>query len=184
MQRHARGKCARLYALTACGLLQKLSNGKCFMKYLLIIAISIVSLFVQACEAQPKLPTSMPDDFHLRLTENKAGTRTIYITQNELVVISGSGFHNHKSERFTVSRDEVEKIYASLIENKIDQIKQAPKTNWGDEPSSEYKLEIRYKTNYLWLKKNPPAMTSEEQIRFDNISLAVSDFAEKRKLDK
>lgn len=152
--------------------------------YLLITLISIVSLFVQSCEAQPKLPKSMPDDFHLRLTENKAGTRTIYINQNELVIISGSGFHNHKSERFSISRDEVEKIYAILFENKIDQIKQKPKTNWDDEPSSEYKLEIRYNTNYLWLKKNPPTMTSEEEIRFDNISRVVLDFAEKRKLHK
>lgn len=152
--------------------------------YLLIIAISIVSLFVQACEAQPKLPEEMPEDFQITLTENVTERRTVYIRNSELIVNSGSGFHNHKSEKYAISREEVERIYTVLLENKIDRINQKPKTDWGDDPKSEYQIEVRYNTNYLWLKSNPPTLSAEENIRFERLRLAISDFAEKHKMEK
>jgi hypothetical protein len=147
------------------------------MKYLLITLISIISLFGQACQAQPKLPKELPKDFQITLTEQLTVSRSIYIGNNELIVSTGSGIHNHKTERFAISREVVEKIYAVLLENKIDRIKQIPKTDWGDEPKSEYKIEIRYNTNYLWLNSNPPKLLGEDQERFETVHQAILDLA-------
>jgi hypothetical protein len=145
--------------------------------YLLTAVISITSLFGQTCQAQTKLPKELPKDFQITLTEQVTVRRSIYIGNNELIVSTGSGIHNHKTEKFTISHEDIEKIYAVLLENKIDQIKQIPKTDWGDEPKSEYKIEIRYNTNYLWLNSNPPKLLGDDQKRFETVRQAVLDLA-------
>ncbi len=148
------------------------------MKYLLIIAISIVSLFVQSCEAQPKLPNLMPNDVQIAFS-NHSENQTVTIDRENLTIQGGEGWHNRTKKIIKISPADAEKIYQILLENNFDEMKNDSTGELNEKINnsiSVYSSQINL-TVYQGILR----LSAKNQERFETIRLAILDFAEKHK---
>lgn len=145
--------------------------------YLLIIAISIVSLFGKTCEAQPKLPEKMPDDLHIAFSNHKEN-QTVTITKENLTVQTGEGWHNRSKKTIKISSEDAEKIYQILLENNFDQIKNDSGTS-NDKINNS--LSVYSSKINLTVYQGVLPLSTTNQKRFETIRLAILNFAEKHK---
>ncbi len=148
------------------------------MKYLLITLISIVSLFVQSCEAQPKLPKSMPDDFKIVLYERLKDSQptSYHIDAETLIVGRGSGWHNRSQTTTKIPRQKVENLYKSVVENRFDQIENY--SSGETKPlEQDVSITVSFGKTKIIVYDGLLHLTAENSQRFETIRLAILELA-------
>jgi len=150
------------------------------MNYLLIIAISTVMLFMQACKAQTALPKTMPDDVQIAFS-NHSEHQTVTITKENLTLQDGEGWHNRTKKNVKISIEDAETIYQILRDNDFDQIKNDSGTS--DDKINNSISVYSSKIN-LTVYQGILPLSAENQKHFETIRLAILDFAERHKTEK
>lgn len=146
--------------------------------YLLIALLSMISLFGQSCEAQPKLPERMPDDFTIVLVERLKDSPRISYTINaeKLVVGRGSGWHNRSKTETKLTRQTVENLYKSVVENHFDEIK-----NYASDKNPPVEKDISITVSFgkttIIVYDGLLQLSAENSQRFEAIRQTILDLA-------
>lgn len=141
----------------------------------LILMVSMMSLFAQACEAELKLPKEMPEDIQICFSDHKEH-QTVCIRRVSLVVTYGFGWHNRRKQTVTIATEEAEKLYQTLIENDFDQMKND--TGSADEMVNRSISMYSSKIN-MTVHQGILPLSSKDQEHFETIRQAVLDLARK-----